>query len=437
MDGAPNPRRQWKTAVTIVLGALTAAWVVKRWSRTPKREPSEPDQEAAQIDIALLCAWAELVPEAVCFETAWTARSAVAFGLVMSPGKQSPRELAFSIPPQLVTAPVEAPVAAVAEAVADAVKTVVAASEAPAGEAKEPMSGQATIVPAQVLPVGSGIGRVRRACHYSLELLDRAVNLALAPFMRRRGWAIAGALALAALSMNPRVQSLARAAAAQASEPMHRRAAFIWEEPFEAGLGSWTQASSLARGEAGVVRVRGVAVHNKTAGLGGYDAEFSVRPEKKSIGWVVGGGDPQNHVAFKLVERGRSSEGTRYELARYTVVRGHAASSAPAPPVTVLIAGAAQAFLNVTVRVSGEQIATMVNGFGVDVCKRPETLLRTELAFVADNGESFLLRSLTISGNDDFLGVLLRGTENAFQAVYRGFTSRERARALQTVAANS
>lgn len=300
------------------------------------------------------------------------------------------------------------------------------------------MSGHRTNTPERkMLPVGGEVGVVQRACRHVLELVDRAGNFVLAPFMGRRGWAIAAAVVLAALCTNPTVRSVTRAAAAHAGGPMHRRAAFTWQEPFDAELASWSQGSSLARAESGVVRVRGLAVHKKTAGLEGYDAEFSVRPEKKSIGWVVGAGDPQNHVAFKLVERGRSADGVRYELARYTVVRGQPEGDVLA--VTVVVTGPGATFLNVTVRVSNEQILTMVNGFGVDVYKRPETIRRVELAFVAENGESFLLRSLTISGNDDFLGVLLRGTEDAVQSVYRnlGAFTAPPAKTLQSVAANS
>src|SRR5262249_35469008 len=147
--------------------------------------------------------------------------------------------------------------------------------------------------------------------------------------------------------------------------------------------------------KSGAVLVRGLALHGPTMGLRNYEMNFSARVERKSIGWVVGASSPRDYYLFKLVERGRSREGGRFDLVRWTVVSGVPSARATAP---VLVGGPRSDFLDISVRVTEDQVLTLVNGFGADVLKHPQG--RTGgVGFLAENGEAFLVKSLTISGN--------------------------------------
>src|SRR5262249_59032812 len=84
--------------------------------------------------------------------------------------------------------------------------------------------------------------------------------------------------------------------------------------------------------------------------------------------------------------------------------------------VPVIVAGPRSEFLEISVRVMEDQILTLVNGFGADIVKHAPRGTGG-VGFVAESGEAFLVRRLTISGNEDFLGFFLRGAEDAFRQI--------------------
>ena len=177
-----------------------------------------------------------------------------------------------------------------------------------------------------------------------------------------------------------------RARFAAVSRPLRQRANFTWQESFQSGL-----------------RVRGLALLDRTIALQSYAVDFQARVDKKSIGWVVRSASADDYIVFKLTQRGRTAQGLKFDLVHYPVVGGRAPAPAQRETVHLVVETPEDSFLNISVRVIEEQILILVNGFGVDTRKRPANL-SGGLGFLAENGESFLIRSLTISGNDDLLG---------------------------------
>ncbi len=236
-------------------------------------------------------------------------------------------------------------------------------------------------------------------------------------------WAAVAAAAIALLWASPLTISTATSVFAAAVRPIQEREAFTWQESFEDGLTRWMFPSALASAEAGIVRVRGLTLLKQTMSLKNYGVDFSARSEKKSIGWVVSAADPGNYSVFKLVERGRTAKGIRYDLVRYAVVGGASPEPSERETVPVIVVSPVDGFLDISVRVTEEQILTLVNGFGVDTWKRSK-VKPGGIGFLAENGESFLVKSLTVTGNEDSLGLFLWGAEQTFRSIRSWFPQR-------------
>jgi hypothetical protein len=73
--------------------------------------------------------------------------------------------------------------------------------------------------------------------------------------------------------------------------------------------------------------------------------------------------------------------------------------------------------------VTPEQILTIVNEFGVDAWKLKKGEGTAGAGLLAEDGEAFLVRSLTVSGNEDFLGLFLWGAEETLRSVWRNLSS--------------
>ncbi|HLF80409.1 MAG TPA: hypothetical protein VI410_01470, partial [Anaerolineales bacterium] len=161
---------------------------------------------------------------------------------------------------------------------------------------------------------------------------------------------------------------------------------------------------------------------SKTMALRNYEMKFSARVQKKAMGWVVRAAGRDNYYVFKLADRGRAPNGRRFELVRYPVLDGRSPSPKELQTVPLVIRAADNSFLDISVRVTEDQILTTINGFGVDAWKHPK-LKTGGVGFLAENGESFLVRSLTISGNEDPLGLILYGAEQTLRSVRHNLMS--------------
>ncbi|MBI3696877.1 MAG: hypothetical protein HY238_18840 [Acidobacteria bacterium] len=235
-----------------------------------------------------------------------------------------------------------------------------------------------------------------RLVRWTVRFADAVLYWLLQPFVNRRlRLAVLAVLVVLVLwSTHPNVEP----AIAAVSRPLRERAAFTWQESFQRAL-----------------RVSDLTLLDKTVAVQNYVVDFEARVEKKSIGWVVRSAGANDYTVFKLTERGRTVQGVKFDLVHYPVVGGRAPAPAQRETVHLVVQAPEDRFLNISVRVTEEQILTVVNGFGIDTWKRPANL-SGGLGLLAENGESFLVKSLTITGNDDFLGLLLSG---AGQALHR------------------
>jgi hypothetical protein len=132
---------------------------------------------------------------------------------------------------------------------------------------------------------------------------------------------------------------------------------------------------------------------------------------------VVRAADTSNYYAFKLVENG----GHDPYLLRYPVIGGSRRGGNPVRvelPAKLATAG----FNRVTVRVRGERITTLVNGWGVDFW-RDGAIPAGGVGFLSENGETAVVRKLTVTGNDDTWGLILYGTLETLRALEEHFGS--------------
>ena len=113
----------------------------------------------------------------------------------------------------------------------------------------------------------------------------------------------------------------------------------------------------------------------------------------------------------------------KFDFVRCVVSEGHAPARGQCKSTPVVVPGATQAFLNISVKATEEQVLTVINGFGVDNWKLPRRMRPAGAGFTADGGESFVVKSLTITGNEDFVGLFLSGTADAFRSVRRSLGS--------------
>jgi len=233
----------------------------------------------------------------------------------------------------------------------------------------------------------SSIGQ--RLARWAFRLADAVLYCVLQPFVNRRLRLALAAVMVAFILWSAR--SAVEPVVSAASRPLRERAAFTWEESFQDGL-----------------RLRDLTLLDKTMSHQNYVVDFQARVDKRSIGWVVRSAGADDYTVFKLTERGRTPQGVKFDLVHYPVVGGRVPAPVDREAVHLVAHPPEDNFLNISVRVTEDQILILVNGFGVDTRKRPANL-GGGFGFLAENGESFLVRSVTISGNDDFLGVFLSG----------------------------
>jgi hypothetical protein len=167
----------------------------------------------------------------------------------------------------------------------------------------------------------------------------------------------------------------------------------------------------------GFTTAAGLALRLDTMELSDYRLDFEARIRSRAVGWVVRAADTSNYYAFKLVENG--SQGPY--LIRYPVIGG---SRRGGSPVRVELPAklATPEFNRITVHVRGEQITTLVNGWGVDFWK-DGAIPAGGVGFLSENGETALVRKLTVTGNADTWGLILYGTLETLRTLEEHFGS--------------
>ena len=180
--------------------------------------------------------------------------------------------------------------------------------------------------------------------------------------------------------------------------PLERRASKYIVDEFGAGISDWTDSSALHVLQDGLRVTSGLALRKSTLELDDYRFEFEAKMEAGGVGWVVRAADEFDHYAFKF--------DSANQLKRYAVIGGQAqrATTIEAPAGLFKASG----FNRVLVQVKGERMMTMINGLGVDFWK-DKRIQRGGVGFLADSGESALVRKMVLVANDDALGMVLSG----------------------------
>lgn len=147
-----------------------------------------------------------------------------------------------------------------------------------------------------------------------------------------------------------------------------------------------------------------------------YRMDFEARIESGAVGWAVRATDFENYHGFKLIESTRRRKPVFY-LERFTLAAGEKLASVK--PVRMELPGdlaRSGGYNRISVRVRGDNITTLVNGYGVDYWQN-SLFDRGGVGLFADAGESALVNRLTVSGNDDSWGLFLYGTIETLRSV--------------------
>jgi len=206
------------------------------------------------------------------------------------------------------------------------------------------------------------------------------------------------------------------------SRPIQERAAFFIVDDFSHGVANWSSDSeSVAVNPSGWLTVsEGLALHKDTMKLESYRLDFDAKIISNAMGWAIRAPDTQNYYAFKLLEKVRRGQ-HEFSLERFTVVDGVRKQAGNTVNVPTHLAKIGD-FNRISVRVVGDRVTTLVNGWGVDFW-RDSTFKRGGARLLADAGESALVRKMAISGNEDTWGLILYGTVESLKSVQQAASS--------------
>lgn len=216
-----------------------------------------------------------------------------------------------------------------------------------------------------------------------------------------------------------RVRAPVSAALAQLSKPIEERAAFFIVDDFTSGVDHWLSSTELNVDPAGWLTVSpGLALHGGTTQLEDYRFDFDAKIQSNAVGWLVRAPDESNYYAFKLRQQG-SERSPVFRLLRFAMLDGEKTLVSDPIKVPSHLARSDD-FNRISVRVVGDHVTTLLNGWGVDFWT-DDSLARGGVGLIADAGEQALIRKMTVSGNDDTWGLLLYGAVESMQLVQEFF----------------
>jgi hypothetical protein len=202
------------------------------------------------------------------------------------------------------------------------------------------------------------------------------------------------------------------------SRPIEDRAAFFIADNFQSETDQWLsrESGSLARDSTGRVASGNMFLRQDTLKFANYRIDFEAKIERGAVGWVVRAGDFDNYYGFKLIESASRSQPV-FHLERFTQAAG--AKLGGGEPVRMELPpdiARSGGYNRISVRVRGDHITTLVNGFGVDYWQ-DKYFNSGGVGLFADAGESALVNRLTVAGNDDSWGLFLYGTIKTLRSV--------------------
>ncbi len=199
------------------------------------------------------------------------------------------------------------------------------------------------------------------------------------------------------------------------STPMRERAAFFIFDDFTDGLDRWEGSDSLQVDPAGwATLTRGFSVLSNTSELQDYRLDFETKIQSGAMGWTVRTADDSNYYRFKLNMAG-SEDAPEFSLVRQAVIDGVRENFSQPVEIPSHLAKADD-FNAISVRLVGDQITTLINGWGVDHWQNDQ-LEKGGVGLLADAGDSALVRNISVTGNDDTWGLLLYGAVESMRSV--------------------
>ena len=173
-------------------------------------------------------------------------------------------------------------------------------------------------------------------------------------------------------------------------------------EDFHTGLSDWRgggMGGNWVR-ERGYVRpVGNVRIWDRSSALSNYEFEFMGQIQHKSLDWAFRASDPRNYYATKLT-MGRTGPLPNAGLVRFIVLDGRERERVELPLPLTLEPGVDY---RVRVSVRGSRFLTSVNGQLVSSWTDAR-LSRGGVGFFSEDGEAALLKWVSVSERDSFVG---------------------------------
>jgi hypothetical protein len=176
-------------------------------------------------------------------------------------------------------------------------------------------------------------------------------------------------------------------------------AAATQRDDFRAGLANWEGERSEWPVEGGYARPTNLRIWKKSTSLSNYEFEFMGQIEKKSMDWAFRAADTRNYYATKLSIT-RPGPLPNAGLVRFVVLDGRERERVELPLPLTLERGIDY---RVRVSVQDNRFLTSVNGQLVSSWSDGR-LARGGVGFFSEDGESSMLKWVTVSERDSMLG---------------------------------
>jgi hypothetical protein len=173
-------------------------------------------------------------------------------------------------------------------------------------------------------------------------------------------------------------------------------------EDFHSGFGNWEGVSSAASDwsvHAGEVRPTSLRLWKPSTSLSNYELEFMGQIDRKSMDWAFRAADLHNYYATKLVIT-KPGPLPNAGLVRFIVLDGRERERVELPLPLTLEPGVDY---RVRVSVHGDRFLTSVNGQLISSWT-DSRISRGGVGFFSESGESALVKWVSVSERDSFLG---------------------------------
>jgi len=176
----------------------------------------------------------------------------------------------------------------------------------------------------------------------------------------------------------------------------------VLREDFHTGIGNWEGFKSAGTdwiSEGNMVRPASLRVWKPSTSLSNYEMEFMGQIERKSMDWAFRASDVKNYYATKLVIT-KPGPLPNAGLVRFVVLDGRERERVELPLPLTLERGVDY---RVKVSVRDGRFLTSVNGQLISSWM-DNRLSRGGVGFFSEDGESALLKWVSVSERDSFLG---------------------------------